>query len=381
MEIKQQLRMSQQLVMTPQLQQAIKLLQMSRMELVDLVHEEMLENPVLEDIAELGVPLETPSSSSASVDNESRGEHEMRALEAAAPGDVPTQSDVSKEAEKKTDEIDWERYLENHALQAPLPSYRGGDEEMPGVEATLSRTEDLPDHLTWQARLTEFVEDEQRFAQLVIGNLTDDGYLKLAVSFEAVVSDAHFAQVQLSATGYYRTPEVHYDAARGRGKPFHYFSLGAALAEVEVDGLTGVKRVIAVDLLQDVGDSLHANIDRGQIEGAFVQGVGWLTGEELLWGTDGRLLSHSASTYQIPTFGDAPARFDVKLFPHATQASVVHGSKAVGEPPLMLAIAVREALRDAVAAFGAPGGCVTLPSPLTHEVLWHAVQARLAPRA
>ena len=203
----------------------------------------------------------------------------------------------------------------------------------------------------------------------------------LAVSFEAVVSDAHFAQVQLSATGYYRTPEVHYDAAKGRGKPFHYFSLGAALAEVEVDGLTGVKRVIAVDLLQDVGDSLHANIDRGQIEGAFVQGVGWLTGEELLWGTDGRLLSHSASTYQIPTFGDAPARFDVKLFPHATQASVVHGSKAVGEPPLMLAIAVREALRDAVAAFGAPGGCVTLPSPLTHEVLWHAVQARLAPRA
>ena len=179
MEIKQQLRMSQQLVMTPQLQQAIKLLQMSRMELVDLVHEEMLENPVLEDIAELGVPLETPASSSASVDNESRGEHEMRALEAAAPGDVPTQSDVSKEAEKKTDEIDWERYLENHALQAPLPSYRGGDEEMPGVEATLSRTEDLPDHLTWQARLTEFVEDEQRFAQLVIGNLTDDGYLKL----------------------------------------------------------------------------------------------------------------------------------------------------------------------------------------------------------
>ena len=179
MEIKQQLRLSQQLVMTPQLQQAIKLLQMSRMELVDLVHEEMLENPVLEDVAELGVPIEAPSNSSASVENESRGEHEMRALEAAAPGDMPTQSDLSKEAEKKTDEIDWERYLENHALQAPMPSYRGSDEEMPGVEATLSRGEDLPDHLMWQMRLTDFVEDEQRFATLVIGNLTDDGYLKL----------------------------------------------------------------------------------------------------------------------------------------------------------------------------------------------------------
>jgi len=179
MEIKQQLRLSQQLVMTPQLQQAIKLLQMSRMELVDLVHEEMLENPVLEDVAELGVPIEAPASSSASVDNESRGEHEMRALEAAAPGDMPTQSDLSKEAEKKTDEIDWERYLENHALQAPMPSYRGSDEEMPGVEATLTRGEDLPDHLMWQMRLTDFVEDEQRFATLVIGNLTDDGYLKL----------------------------------------------------------------------------------------------------------------------------------------------------------------------------------------------------------
>jgi xanthine dehydrogenase molybdopterin-binding subunit B len=210
------------------------------------------------------------------------------------------------------------------------------------------------------------------------GLVAPRGVPALAVPFEAVVSDAYFAQVPLSVTGFYRTPALHYDAAKGRGKPFHYFALGAALAEVEIDGLSGMKRIVAVDILQDVGDSLHQNIDRGQIEGAFLQGVGWLTGEELLWGKKGELLSHSASTYQIPAFGDAPARFDVQLFPHATQSGVVHGSKAVGEPPLMLALSVREALRDAIAAFGAPGGCVTVPSPLTHETIWHAVQARLA---
>jgi len=210
------------------------------------------------------------------------------------------------------------------------------------------------------------------------GLIAPRGVPALAVPFETVVSDAYFAQVPLSVTGFYRTPALHYDAAKGRGKPFHYFALGAALAEVEVDGLSGMKRIVAVDILQDVGDSLHQNIDRGQIEGAFLQGVGWLTAEELLWDANGQLLSHSASTYQIPAFGDAPARFDVQLFPHATQSGVVHGSKAVGEPPLMLALSVREALRDAIAAFGAPGGCVALPSPLTHEVIWHAVQARLA---
>jgi xanthine dehydrogenase large subunit len=199
-----------------------------------------------------------------------------------------------------------------------------------------------------------------------------------AVTFERVVSDAYFAQVPLSVTGFYRTPALHYDAAKGRGKPFHYFALGAALAEVELDGLSGMKRIVAVDLVQDVGDTLHAAIDRGQIEGGFLQGVGWLTAEELRWANDGRLLSHSASTYQIPAFGDAPARFDVTLFPHATQSGVVHGSKAVGEPPLMLALSVREALRDAIAAFGTPGGTVTVPSPLTHETLWHAVRARLS---
>ncbi|HSO36015.1 MAG TPA: xanthine dehydrogenase molybdopterin binding subunit [Labilithrix sp.] len=196
------------------------------------------------------------------------------------------------------------------------------------------------------------------------------------IAFERVVDRAYMKQVQLSAQGFYRTPGIGYDKAKGKGKPFYYFAYGAAVSEVEVDGFSGMKRVTCVDILHDVGESLHAGIDRGQIEGAFVQGMGWLTGEELKWSKEGRLLTHSASTYQIPTIGDAPERFVVALLPNAAQDGVIHGSKAVGEPPLMLAISVREAIRDAVAAFGAPGGEVPLPSPATHEAILAAVQVR-----
>src|SRR4029078_11410324 len=132
-----------------------------------------------------------------------------------------------------------------------------------------------------------------------------------------------------------------------------------------------------VDILHDVGASLNPGVDRGQIEGGFVQGVGWLTGEELKWGKDGWLLHHSAGTYQIPSIGDAPERFHVTLLPNAAQDGVIHGSKAVGEPPLMLALSVREAIRDAVAAFGARGGEVPLPSPATHEAILGAIKTRL----
>jgi xanthine dehydrogenase molybdopterin-binding subunit B len=198
------------------------------------------------------------------------------------------------------------------------------------------------------------------------------------IAFEDVASRAYMKQVQLSATGFYRTPGIGYDKAKGRGKPFYYFAYGAAVSEVEVDGLTGMKRVRRVDILHDVGDSLNPGIDRGQIEGAFVQGMGWLTAEELRWNGKGRLLTHSASTYQIPSIGDAPSVFHVELLEGATQPGVIHGSKAVGEPPLMLAISVREAIRDAIAAFGAPGGEVVISSPATHEVIRAAVCARLA---
>ncbi len=195
------------------------------------------------------------------------------------------------------------------------------------------------------------------------------------LSFAAVVDRAYLSQVSLSTTGYYRTPGLAYDKKKGHGIPFYYYAYGAAVCEVEVDGLTGMKRVLRVDILQDVGDSLNPNVDRGQIEGAFVQGMGWLTGEELKWNQDGRLLSHSASTYQIPSIGDAPAELNVTLLPKAAQPGVIHGSKAVGEPPFMLALSVREAIREAVAAFAPERPKeVALASPATHEAIFASIQ-------
>ena len=191
----------------------------------------------------------------------------------------------------------------------------------------------------------------------------------ITIPFEQVVEAAYMRQVQLSATGFYRTPNIAYDKVHGRGKPFHYFAFGAAVCEVEVDAWSGMKRVRRVDILHDVGDSLNPGIDRGQIEGGFIQGMGWLTGEELRWSHKGQLLTHSASTYQIPAIGDTPPEFHVELLSDAAQHNVVHGSKAVGEPPLMLAIAVREALRDAIAAYSGSPCDVPLPSPATHEAI------------
>ncbi|MFW6050179.1 MAG: RNA polymerase factor sigma-54 [Myxococcota bacterium] len=171
MEIKQQLRLTQQLVMTPQLQQAIKLLQMSRMELTELVQEELLENPVLEDLQE-----PAPSNGEARQERE-----EMATIDKQVATDDRDTLAGSETREKKGDDIDWERYLENHAMQAPLPSGRSiaSAEDLPSYEATLSRSEDLVDHLAWQLRMGGFVEDEQRFGALVLGNLDEDGYLRV----------------------------------------------------------------------------------------------------------------------------------------------------------------------------------------------------------
>ena len=193
--------------------------------------------------------------------------------------------------------------------------------------------------------------------------------------FAKVCAQAVFDQVSLSATGYYRTPDIHFDRATGRGTPFHYFAYGAAVAEVELSGLTGEHRLRRVDILQDAGRSLSPAIDRGQVEGAFVQGVGWLTCEEVLFDAQGALRTHSPDTYKVPAFGDVPTDFRVELLQNAPQAGVVHGSKAVGEPPLMLGLSVVAALRDAVAAFGEQGREVELKLPATPEALLLAVEA------
>ena len=195
-----------------------------------------------------------------------------------------------------------------------------------------------------------------------------------AVAFEEVVRQAYLARVSLSATGYYATPGIGWDRTAGRGKPYHYFTYGAAASEVEVDGFTGMMRVLRTDILHDVGESINEGINRGQVEGGFVQGMGWLTTEELLWDDQGRLLTHSPDTYKIPAVGDMPQVFNVALLKHAAQKGVVYGSKAVGEPPFMLAISVREAIRDAVAAFGPPGAEVPLAVPATCEAIFLAIQ-------
>ncbi|WP_414663924.1 xanthine dehydrogenase small subunit [Horticoccus sp. 23ND18S-11] len=198
----------------------------------------------------------------------------------------------------------------------------------------------------------------------------------LRLPFAKVAVQCYVERVSLSSTGFYATPGIHWDWAKALGRPFAYYACGAAVSEVEVDGYTGMSRVVRVDVVHDVGDSLNPGVDRGQIEGGFVQGMGWLTSEELKWDAKGRLLTHSASTYQIPAISDAPMEFNVTLLPHATNTHAVHGSKAVGEPPLMLAISVREAIRDAVGNFGPAGGEVTLASPATGEAVFAAIARR-----
>ncbi|MBV8900963.1 MAG: xanthine dehydrogenase molybdopterin binding subunit [Verrucomicrobia bacterium] len=197
----------------------------------------------------------------------------------------------------------------------------------------------------------------------------------LAVSFPEVVHRAYLERVSLSATGHYRTPGIHWNRAEGRGKPFHYYAVGAAVSEVEVDGRTGVHQVRRVDILHDVGSSINPAVNLGQIEGGFVQGMGWLTTEELVWDEQGRLQTHSPDSYKIPAFSDTPADFRVTFLSDAAQPGNVYGSKAVGEPPLMLALSVREAIRDAVASFGGPVSRVDLPLPATAEAIYWAVQA------
>lgn len=208
------------------------------------------------------------------------------------------------------------------------------------------------------------------------GNAFVRGRPEVSVPFAQVCQQAYVDRVSLSATGYYKTPGIHWDWAKAQGRPFAYFACGVAVTEVEVDGYTGMTRVRRVDIVHDVGDSLNPGVDRGQIEGGFVQGMGWLTSEELKWDATGRLMTHSASTYQIPAMSDAPVEFNVSLLPHAAQPGSIHGSKAVGEPPLMLAISVREAIRDAVSSVGTAGRAVQLASPATSEAVFRAMEAR-----
>ena len=201
------------------------------------------------------------------------------------------------------------------------------------------------------------------------------------ILFRELVWQAYMARVSLSSTGFYKTPKIHWDRARGRGRPFYYFAYGAAASEVAIDTLTGETKVLHVDILHEVGRSLNPAIDIGQIEGGFVQGMGWLTTEELWWDREGRLRTHAPSTYKIPACSDRPQVFDVRLLETVeNREDTIFKSKAVGEPPLMLAISVLHAISDAIASTADYRLCPRLDPPATPEKVLTTIE-RLKERA
>ena len=195
------------------------------------------------------------------------------------------------------------------------------------------------------------------------------------VSFNDLVRQAYMARVHLSAAGFYKTPKIHWDRAAGKGRPFYYFAYGASCSEVSVDTLTGEYRVERTDILHDVGKSLNPILDKGQVEGAFIQGMGWLTTEELWWDQAGRLRTHAPSTYKIPLASDRPRQFTVKLAEWSeNKERTIKRSKAVGEPPFMLGVSVFEALSMAVASVADYRECPRLDAPATPERVLMAIE-------
>jgi xanthine dehydrogenase large subunit len=182
------------------------------------------------------------------------------------------------------------------------------------------------------------------------------------------------ARVSLSAQGFYKTPKIHWNRDTFKGRPFFYFAYGAACAQVAIDTLTGEMKVERADILHDAGSSLNPAIDKGQIEGAFIQGMGWLTGEELVWNGKGVLATHAPSTYKIPTAADVPEEFNVWLVENSpNREDTIYRSKAVGEPPFMLAFAVHQAIRDAVSSITGYRDSAQLAAPATPEAILNAV--------
>ena len=226
-----------------------------------------------------------------------------------------------------------------------------------------------------KARLVQFAVEKYdcRAEEVVFG----EGKVQAgatSVPFAEFVNAAYMARVQLSATGFYKTPDIHWDRKSGKGRPFFYYAYGASVSEVSIDTLTGEYMVERVDILHDVGKSLNPAIDRGQVEGGFVQGMGWLTTEELFWDDKGELKSHAPSTYKIPLASDVPPIFNVELAQWSTNPErTIRRSKAVGEPPLMLAASVVEALSMAVASVADYKVCPRLDTPVTPERVLMAV--------
>jgi len=228
---------------------------------------------------------------------------------------------------------------------------------------------------TIRGRLAEFIAEKHQVKPSTVKFV--DGTVRVAgevYDWARVVAWAYQARVSLSSTGYYATPKIVWDRVKGTGRPFFYFAYGAAVTEVVIDRLTGENRVLRTDILHDTGTSLNPALDVGQVEGAYVQGVGWLTTEELVWDGKGRLATHAPSTYKIPACSDRPDVFNVALWGKPNREDAVGKSKAVGEPPFMLGISALYALSDAVAACGDGSVYPALDAPATAERVLMAVR-------
>ncbi|WP_156502690.1 molybdopterin cofactor-binding domain-containing protein, partial [Oleiphilus sp. HI0067] len=227
--------------------------------------------------------------------------------------------------------------------------------------------------IKYAAELHGTSEDKIRFESNHVVAVKADGE-EVWTPFAEFTQNAYMARVPLFSSGHYQTPKIHYDRNTGKGRPFYYFANGASVSEVIVDTLTGEYKVTRVDILQDVGASLNPAIDIGQIEGAYIQGMGWLTTEDLVWSDNGRLLSNGPATYKIPAVGDTPIDFRVKLMEQLpNKEETIYRSKAVGEPPFMLGISAWSALRDAVSSMAEYKFSPPMNAPATPECVLNAV--------
>ena len=266
--------------------------------------------------------------------------------------------------------LDWVRITATNTAKVPnaSPTAASAGSDLNGMAAQVAAREIKARMIALAAEHYRTPADQIHFRDglVTIGDET--------IPFPQLAKMCRQNRVQLSHAGFYKTPEIHWDRAARRGKPFLYFAYGAACAEVAIDILTGENKVTRVDILHDAGRSLNPALDIGQIEGGFVQGMGWLTTEELVFDAKGRLATHAPSTYKIPVASDVPADFRVALLDEPNRAATIYRSKAVGEPPLMLAISVYSAMLDALHSI-APGKQVCLDTPATPERILMAAEA------
>ena len=266
--------------------------------------------------------------------------------------------------------LDWVRITATNTAKVPnaSPTAASAGSDLNGMAAQAAAREIKTRMIACAADHYRVPTDQIRLREgvAIIGNDT--------IPFPQLAKMCRQNRVQLSHAGFYKTPEIHWDRAARRGKPFLYFAYGAACTEVAIDILTGENKVTRVDILHDAGRSLNPALDIGQIEGGFVQGMGWLTTEELVFDGKGRLATHAPSTYKIPVASDVPADFRVALLDEPNRAATIYRSKAVGEPPLMLAISVYSAMLDALHSI-APGKQVSLDAPATPERILMAAEA------